>query len=391
MNLKYLTIQRLATVVTAATLALCIGCSLTDTRPKPVVAALPQDQPPTSSFNAGPVGPPDGLSLFGDRPDYEPVPFENRLITNLTRHTSTTEGLDFDPDIFDQANLLVFSSTRNSLHPDVFIKDVDGATLTQLTADPADDIQPRFSPDGRRVVFCSNRTGNWDVWIVNRDGTGLMQLTNSHCDEVAPCFSPDGQQVAYTRWGDRSRQWEIWVLQLNQPGVRQFLAYGMFPAWSPDGQLIAFQRARQRGSHLFSVWTMRLVNGEARQPTEVAHVDSAACIAPRWSPDGSMLVYCVVDADGPIPRPRGDTPTEANLWVVDVDTGVRLKLTDGTAPAFNPVWAQTGRIFFVSPQSGTENVWSLTAQLGGYAGLTGQDTPRVTMGPQQQQGKASRD
>jgi TolB protein len=319
----------------------------------------------------------DNVFLFGDQPDQERVPFENRLITNLTRHTTTSDGLDFDPDIYLPEELLLFASTRHANRPDIFMKKIGGATLVQLTSDPADDIQPRISPDGQKVAFASNRTGNWDIWFINRDGTNLTQLTRDPSDEVAPCFSPDGTQVAYTLWGHRSRQWEIWTLSVAQPGVRRFLAYGMFPAWSPDGSKIAFQRARQRGSRLFSVWTLELVNGEARHPTEVAHVDSMACIAPRWSPDGSMLAYCTTAGDAAPSTASPGTPASADVWLVDADTGVRMKLTDSAAPAFNPVWADAGRVFFVSPRAGTENIWSITTSLGEYA-VSNRSGPRVT-------------
>jgi TolB protein len=344
--------------------------------------AAPSDEGRVGTVDARPTNVmvaagPEHMTLFGDRPDQEAVPYETRLVTNMTRHTTTTEGLDFDPDIHDADNTLVYASTRNSERPDIFLKKVDGATLTQLTGDPADDLQPRFSPDGNQVVFASNRSGNWDIWLINRDGTGLMQLTGDHTDEVAPCWSPDGSQIAYTVWGNRSRQWEIWTLSLAQPGVRHFLAYGMFPDWSPDGGKIAFQRARQRGSHLFSVWTMELVGGEARRPTEVAHRDNAACIAPRWSPDGLMLVYCVVNGDAAPASKHPGAPSAADIWVVEIENGIRMKLTDGAQPAFNPVWAEDGRVFFVSTQTGTENVWSLTAELNGYA--SGEDAAgRVT-------------
>ncbi len=325
----------------------------------------------------GPAGVPDGLTFFGDRPDREQVPFETRMVTNLLQHSFTTEGVDFDPDVYAAEQRIVFSSTRNSEHPDIYLKSVDGVTLTQLTGDPADDIQPRFSPDGTKVVFCSNRSGNWDIWVVDRDGTNLTQLTSGEVDEVSPCWSPDGERIAYTVWGGRSHQWEIWTLSTAQPGTRRFLINGMFPAWSPNGEQIAFQRARQRGSHLFSVWTITLESGEARHPTEVAHSDVAACIAPRWAPKGDMLVYCAVQEGQRSETGDSSTPPAADLWAVELEKGTRLKLTDGSAAYFNPVWASGGRIFFVSSRAGTENIWSLTTTMGEYA-RSDEPDPRMT-------------
>lgn len=347
-----------------AAFAAVVGCH-TSVRFVQPISPAPAASPAPQAHAAAPA-PADSPALFGDNPESESVPFENRLVTNLRRHSYTTDGLDFDPDVFGPDNLIAFASTRNSDHPDIFLKNTAGTALTQLTSDPADDIQPRFSPNGRQVTFCSNRTGSWDIWLANRDGTSLTQLTADHTDEISPCWSPDGSQLAYTVWGQRSRQWEVWTLSIDQPGTTRFLCYGMFPAWSPDGGQLVFQRARQRGSRLFSIWTIELVAGEARRPTEVAQSDTAACIAPRWSPDGRMVVYCVVDPETAAPAPASATPRTADLWVVELQTGLRFKLTDGADACFNPVWATNGRIFFVSPRAGTENIWSLTSELGSY-------------------------
>jgi len=307
---------------------------------------------------------PEQVSLYGEHPDAERVPFENRLLTNMAQHTFSTVGRDFDPDLLPDGSVMVFASTRNSEHPDLFMKRVDGYAITQLTSDPADDIQPRFRADGQQVVFCSNRSGNFDIWSVNLDGTELTQLTHDPTDEIAPCCSPDGQQVAFTAWEPRSHQWGIYVVSVERPGVRRFLCYGMFPDYSPDGQRLAFQRARQRGTRWFSVWSVELAGGEARHPTELAYSDAAACIAPRWSPDGEAVVYCAVQhipVEGAVGRDLSD------LWLVDARSGTRLKITDGAASAFTPAWSRSGRIYFVTARSsGVENIWSMKSEPAGY-------------------------
>lgn len=309
------------------------------------------------------------LALFGDRSEADPA-FCNRLLSNIAQHSFTADGRDFDPDVDHAGELLVFASTRHADNPDLYIKQVDSTALTQLTSDPAHDVQPRFSPDGRKIAFASNRGGTWDIWQINRDGTNLVQLTSDVSDELSPSWSPDGSLIAYSVWSQRSGTWEIWTLAVDRPGVKRFLAAGMFPVWSPDGKRLAFQRARQRGSRWFSVWTVELLGDEARNPTEVAHSDEAACIAPQWSPDGRWLVYCAVSRSATSP-PR--TNPAADLWAVALDSGVRRKLTDGGAPSMNPVWSRAGRIFFVSDRAGTENIWSVP---GGM--IADSDGPRVT-------------
>ena len=336
------------------------GCQLLGPHNSPTAGGQPTQEPSTPQAT---TVAPEGQTQFGDRPEADGGGYENRLLTNMTQHTFSTIGRDFDPDLLADGSLMVFASTRNSEHPDIFLKRVDGYALTQLTSDPADDIQPRFNPAGDKVVFCSNRSGNWDIWVINLDGTELTQLTHDPADEVAPCFSPDGQRVAFSTWGRRSGQWEIWVLSMDRPGVRRFLCYGMFPDYSPDGQRIAFQRARQRGTRWFSVWSVELVGDEARHPTELAFSDSAACIAPRWTPDGDGIVYCAIQqSDG---QPDSEQRC-ADVWMLDTRSGTHLKITDGAADAFNPTCSRTGRVYFVSARSGVENIWSLKTGLGEY-------------------------
>ncbi|MFN0135789.1 MAG: TolB family protein [Phycisphaerae bacterium] len=346
----------------AALVAPLVGCSQAGSGR----SEISSDRGANADEQAAPRGG-SAINAFGERLEADAPQFENRLLTNITQHTFSTVGRDFDPDLANQGQTLAFASTAHAMRPDIYYKQAEGYVVTQLTSDPADDVQPRFSPDAKRVAFCSNRTGNWDIWTVNLDGTNLMQLTRDGSDEIAPCWSPDGRQVAFCVWGKRSQQWEIWTLAVDQPGVRKFLAYGLFPDWSPEGSRIAFQRARQRGTRWFSVWTIDLVGSEARNPTEVAHSDSAAVIAPRWSPDGHTIVCCTVNYGLMLPdSPSEDhSPSGSDLWAVDVRSGVRQKLTDGAATAFNPVWSRDGRVYFVSTRAGVENIWSVAMAGGG--------------------------
>src|SRR4030095_2033189 len=76
---------------------------------------------------------------------------------------------------------------------DIFIIRTDGTGMRQLTDDTFKDREPRWSPDGKRIAFTSNRSGSSEIWAINRDGSGLQQLTQM-AGAPHPAWSPDGTQ-----------------------------------------------------------------------------------------------------------------------------------------------------------------------------------------------------
>ena len=298
------------------------------------------------------------INAFGELPDRGAVPYTDRTAAGLLRHTWTDDGADYDPDLDPTGERIVFCSTRHSPNPDLYIKHAMGTAVTQLTADPASDIHPAFSPDGQRVAFSSNRSGNWDIWIIGTDGRQPVQVTQGPADEVHPSWSPDGQRLVFCSLPPGGGQWELWVARAEAEGTKQFIGYGLFPEWSPKEDCIAYQRARERGSRWFSIWTMMLVDGEPRYPTEIVFSGEFAAISPTWSPDGTQLAFGAVGT-APADAGLGAPQETADIWVVNVDGTQRVRLTDGHSRNFGPVWAATGRVFFTSARSGTENVWSI--------------------------------
>jgi len=114
-----------------------------------------------------------------------------------------------------------------------------------LTDDSHRDRDPRWSPDGRRLVFYSDRSGRYEAWVINRDGSGLRQLTDTDAAGVAyPFFSTDGTRVVYNRIGESCTIIDAhlpWAeqkphrLRLPPEGLGAFWAY----SWSPDGRRLA--------------------------------------------------------------------------------------------------------------------------------------------------------
>ena len=336
---------------------------------------------------SGPKEQPSSLlqtNLYGNLDGWEPVKFEASPFSSLIQHTFSQEGGDFDPDSSRDGKWLVFSSLRHSPNPDLYVKQVNGSTVTRLTSDAGSEIEPVFSPAGDKVAYTSNRAGNWDIWVVGIDGSNPTRLTESATHEIHPSWSPEGKQIVYCSFGPRG-QWELWVVNVVLPNLKRFIGYGAFPSWCPDPKTpkIAFQLPRYRGSQWFSIWTVDLVDGEAKFPTEIISSPEYACISPCWAPDGSKLAYCSVNHAKYEKMPKTPAPTMANgedLWVVDIDGRNNERLTPGDSASFSPSWGTDGRVYYCSDRKGIENIWSVKPQAVNFAADKPTDLSRHPQG-----------
>ncbi len=311
---------------------------------------------------------PAALALFGQLPFATTTSGIDANLDNLRQITFANEGDDFDPAIDPTGKFVVYASTRHRPTPDLYLQSTNGSAVTRLTDDPAWDTMPTFSPDGKRIAFASNRAGNMDIYLMGLDGSQPVQITSDAAHDIHPSFSPDGRMLVYSTQSLSSGQWELVVVDLERPGQKHYLGPGLFPNWSPQGNKIVFQRARQRGTRWFSIWTIDFVNGEGLHPTELAASANAACLTPTWSPDGRFIVFCTVmnpmDANGQQGSEVNPKPAQADIWVMNADGSGRVNLTGNAQVNTQPRWSSDGLIYYVSSPSryAPENIWSLRPQ-----------------------------
>jgi len=178
------------------------------------------------------------------------------------------------------------------------------------------DSMPDFSSDGKRVTFCSNRSGSMEIWVAEADGSSLRQLTFLDGPQaLLPRWSPDGKQIAFHASGGHNR--DVYIVSADGGNPHQMTSTGInFAAsWSREGKWIYFASDR---SGQFQCWKMPSQGGPAIQITRQGGYGGLE------SADGRYLYYA-----------KAFTP--ADLWQVPVQGGEEKPVHPGVS-AFRVPW-----------------------------------------------------
>lgn len=189
---------------------------------------------------------------------------------------------------------------------------VDGNGLTNLTNNPARDVDPVWAPDGKRIAFESDRNGFMQIYVMNADGSNVIQLTNDKADHImslnnnrslAAPWSPDGNQLAILQKAD-AEKWMLYALDINN-GTKTSLVneLGIYShaTWSPDGKHVAFISNDSQNVSLNNIY---VVNADGSNLTEVTQNLPKEEIpngffAPDyyWSRDGQSIFFVASNMD----------------------------------------------------------------------------------------------
>jgi TolB protein len=263
-----------------------------------------------------------------------------------------SQRLAFASNRFGNDDLFVLASQTNS----VIVE--SSASLTRVTSSSANENQPAWSPDGRRLAYVSDVTGNRQIWMTAADGSGsAVQLSSSAADDTHPSWSADGSEIYFAR--STSGLGNVWAIDMDtatwqKTGEHQTskddIGFDLEPAISPDGATVVYHRSLYV-DNLYSVG----INGLAPQALTATGAD----ITPSWSPDGRQIVFAS----------KRNSPAY-QLWLMDHMGGNPKLLLDNlnTWPETQPAWSpDSGRIAFTTTRSGSPNIWIISVlQVGAF-------------------------
>jgi Tol biopolymer transport system component len=196
---------------------------------------------------------------------------------------------NFQPTISRQGNRLVYAHW--TAETDIWRTEVSGrarfSAPVKLIASTRGEDSARYSPDGSKIVFSSNRSGHSEIWDCNGDGSNPVQLTSLQSSSGSPRWFPDGRRVVFD--SDKEGHTEVYATDITTLVPHRLTndsSDNVTPIVSPDGKWIYFA-SRRTGR--FEIWRMPAEGGEAMQVTRNGGS------WPQVSPDSKEVYYTAPD------------------------------------------------------------------------------------------------
>ena len=248
--------------------------------------------------------------------------YDGENIQYLTGNENTVLAPRFSSD----GKQILYTSWETGF-PQIYVLNVETMLSKRLpTPGGGMSFSPRFSPRGDRVLYSMEKGGNIDIYLMDIATARSARLTSSPSIETAPSFSPDGRQIVFE--SDRSGTQQLYVMPVagGEPKRISF-SDGRYaaPVWSPRGDLISFTK-QNKGR--FGIGVMA-VDGSKERLLSASFLDEA----PTWSPNGRVIMFSR-QTQGPRGAP--------SLYSVDI-TGRNLKPLRLRSPASDPSWGPLQR------------------------------------------------
>ncbi|MGN7928840.1 amidohydrolase family protein [Sphingopyxis sp. 22461] len=256
---------------------------------------------------------------------------------------SVDEGSWMNVDVAPDGRTIAFDMLG-----DIYTMPIEGGTPTRIAEGLAYEHQPRFSPDGKRIAFVSDRAGGDNIWLMNRDGSDKKQISKEDFRLLnQPSWSPDGQFIVAKKHFTTGRSLgtgEVWMYHVSggagvplvkKPNERHQKELGE-PIFAADGKSVFYTRnvtpgpifeyAQDSNTDLFHIERYNLEDGKV----STAASGPGGAVRPTPSPDGKRLAFV---------RREG---TQSKLYVKDLASGAEKKVYDVLDQDVQETWAVTG-------------------------------------------------
>lgn len=266
--------------------------------------------------------------------------------TNRKRLTSV--GYNTDPSWSPDGRQIIFRALKDQ-NWGLYILEVETGEIRLLIDTPYMDRAPSWSPDGKRIIFSSgygsDRPSQEDIFMVNINGEGLVQLTNGPGEESLPIWSPNGQYIIYNVGTDTT----AYLMQMKADGTNKQsitlagINYGA--TFSSDGSHLVFNSSKERGTDVYS---MNRVDRAIKQLTNHPARDNGG----SWfiPSKHEKIVYCS-SKDG-----------NDEIYMMNIDGSEQINLTNNPAEDRRPWWSPDGtQIYFETNRNGNWDIYRMYA------------------------------
>jgi serine/threonine protein kinase/Tol biopolymer transport system component len=255
----------------------------------------------------------DNVSVSQDGSDI--VAVQNRQVAQIwiapdgnaqrARAITSIVGITYGLDWSSSNKIVVSSMVKDNLHLTAIDPDGAKAQLTNV----GNNGMPAVSPDGRLIVFASNRTGSLNIWRMNaNDGSDPRQLTFSDGNSY-PAWSADGRWVVYDNHSEGA--WSAWKVSIEGGSPIQLADHARMPVVSPDNQFVAYRHYPEGGAPEITIMPF-----EGGAPVRQLPIPVRDWQRLQWTPDSRALTYIDI-SDG-----------VSNIWSYDLAANAKKQLTD---------------------------------------------------------------
>jgi Tol biopolymer transport system component/predicted Ser/Thr protein kinase len=292
--------------------------------------------------DTGAPGKPFGVFLFTLKTQ------ELRPLTSAPEHWGGDTQPVFSPD----SQKVAFVRMSSADTGDIYVVATAGGEPRRLTFDNQYIAGMAWTPDGREIVFSSDRGDTSNLWRISATGGEAQPVGVGSEGAQTPAISRHGHRLVYSRHFQAMSTWRINLP--DSPGkpsskikVLATTTRDEFPQISPDGMRIAFG-SRRSGPR--EIW---VCDSDGSNLLKLTALGRVAAGMPHWSPDGRWIAF-------------DSRPAElSDIYVIGANGGQPRRLTDDLADDTDPSWSRDGRwIYFASNRSGEVQIWKISAEGG---------------------------